>query len=109
MDTEKLQLLVDNKLSGKIRSEFIREIKEDPKLKQELAHLIRIKEMGRSKIKMLINTFKNETNDNKFTKISLASVKSAAFGNNEDGEIELTNLPIKDTTLNDFLNDEDVN
>jgi len=107
MDTEKLQLLVDNELSGKKRADFIKEIKEDSKLKQELAHLMNIKEMGRNKIRMVINTFKNEKNVYNLANTSLASIRSAAFGNNQDEEVELTNLPIKDSTLNDFLNDED--
>ena len=107
MDTEKLQLLLDNELSGKKRADFIKEIKEDPKLKQELAHLMNIKEMGRNKIRRVINTFKNETNVYNLANASLASIRSAAFGNNQGEEVELTNLPIKDSTLNDFLNDED--
>ena len=37
MDTEKLQLLVDNELSGKKRADFIKEIKADPTEKETLA------------------------------------------------------------------------
>ena len=107
MDTEKLQLLVDNELSGKERADYIKEIKDDPESKQELAHLMKIKELGRSEIRMIINTFKSKSKVNYVAKISLASIRRAAFGNNQDRVVELTNLPIKDSTLNDFLNEEE--
>lgn len=107
MDTEKLQLLVDNELSGKKRADFIKEIKADPKSKQELAHLMKIKEIGRSEIRMIVNTSKRKTKVNPIAKYSLASIRTAAFGNNQDSPVGLTNLPIKDSTLNDFLNEED--
>ena len=107
MDTKKLQLLVDNELSGNKRADFIKEIKDDAKSKQELAHLMKIKEIGRSEIRMIINTSKSKTKANPIAKYSLASIRRAAFGNNQDSAVELTNLPIKDNTLNDFLNEDD--
>ena len=106
MDTEKLQLLVDNDLAGKERADFIKEIKGDPKSKQGLAHLMKIKEIGRSEIRTIINKSKSKTKANPIAKNSLASIRKAAFCNNQDRAVELTNLPIKDNTLNDFLNED---
>ena len=108
MNSDKLQLLIDNQLTGKERVELIEEIKNNPKTKQDLALLIKIKEIGRQKIKTIMSTNTHKTNPTAIAKFSLAEIRRAAFGQNKSND-DLTSLPIKDQTLDDFLNDDDSN
>ena len=109
METKKLQLLIDNKLTVAERVEFINEIRKSPELKQELAFLMKFKEIGRRKVKEIVESNKKEKNRHyTFAKLSLSQIRRAAFGQNTSNE-ELTSLPIKDKTMDDFLNDDDLN
>ena len=105
METDKLQLLVDNKLIGKDRKELIEEIKNNPKQKMELALLMKIREIGRHNLKTMIKARNPNPKHSAIAKFSLAEIRRAAFGQNKNND-DLTSLPIKDDTLNDFLNDD---
>ena len=103
MKTEKLQALIDGKLSDKEKKEFISNIKQEPKLKQELANLIIVKEKGREEIRSLIKETINKTNYSPVAKYSLASIRRAAFGVDNGSNVELTYLPIKLTNKHAIL------
>ena len=105
MKTDKLQLLIDNKLDTNDRSKLINEIKNSPELKQELAILMNIREIGRQKEKTIIDLNKSKSKHSAIAKFSLAEIRRAAFGQNKAND-ELTSLPIKDQTLDEFLNDD---
>ena len=106
METDKLQLLIDNKLPSQERQELIKDIKNSSRLKQELAILMKIKEIGKQKTKTILLEKTQKTKASGIAKFSLAEIRRAAFGQNK-GNNDLTSLPIKDETMNDFLNDED--
>lgn len=106
MKTDKLQLLIDNKLPSIEKKELISDIRNSPKLKQELALLMKIKEIGKQKTREILKEYSQKNNTSSIAKFSLAKIRRAAFGQNK-GNNELTSLPIKDETMNDFLNDED--
>ena len=106
MNTNKLQLLIDNKLTCEERTELIDNIKTDAHFKQELAILMKIKQIGKQKIRTVMAANKKNSKPTAIAKFSLAEIRRAAFGQNKSYD-ELTSLPIKDETLDDFLNDED--
>ena len=103
MNTDKLQLLIDNKLSIEDRSNMMQEVKKDPVLKQELALLMKVRDIGRKRMGTLIPSKKGIAVTAKF---SLAEIRRAAFGQNKEELTPLTALPIKDQTMDDFLNDD---
>ena len=105
MQIDRLQQLIDNKLNHLERTELMNELKVNPEMKQQLAVLLKVKEIGREEKRVVINLTKNKSKQTPIAKFSLSEIRRAAFGQNQAND-ELTNLPIKDQTLDEFLNDD---
>ena len=107
MYTENLQLLIDNKLKNPKREELINLIKNNSKVKQEFALLMNIRDIGREKIKTKIEDSDFSKKESiGIAKYSLTEIRRAAFGQNTKND-DLTSLPIKDQTLDDFLTEDE--
>ena len=100
--TEKIKLLVDNKLSEKESKELIEKIKKDEKLKIEFALYSKLKLKAREKLKAKL---KKNIGIGTVASNYLEQIKHAAFANEKP--IHEEDLPIDDETIDEFL-EEDV-
>lgn len=107
MDNKKLWALANNTMKDiKERQLIIDEISASADLKQELALIVKLKDLGKEKKKSFLQGEMKNSGPSAYAKSSLSEIRHAAFGKNKQND-ELTSLPITDNTLDDFLSDED--
>ena len=107
MNTKKLWALANNTIVNlKEKELLIEEIKNNHQLKQELALIMKLKEVGKEKNRSFLKSKEGKAKPSAYAKSSLSEIRHAAFGKNKQNE-ELTSLPIKDQILDEFLNDDD--
>ena len=112
METDKFQLiqkLIDNQLSQKKSQKLIEEIKNNEDMKLEFALLMKIKQESRNQLKQnLLTRMRSETKTGTTIGVAasaLGNIRSAAFSANTTAPAE--DLPIDESTIEDFLNSEE--